>query len=311
MSVYNECERFIRESIESILTQSFSDFEFIIVCDNPNRYDEVTYILDSCRDSRIVYIRNENNIGLAMSLNKAASIATTDLFLRMDADDIAETTRIQKEYDILVNGDYDFVFSRYSLIDSDSNEIDGFTQPFLPYNEIIQHPFVTPRFIHHPTVMFKKQIFEKAGGYRPFPCAQDLDLWYRLVELGCRFIMLDESLLKYRINVNSVSSQRWHQQQLTCDYINELLLERLKQGHDSFSVEHYKHYLKHNGLNNKNSETKLSKAYFFLKISKQHRLAGRYYFSLYYKIKAIITSKILFRRTIVRLMINVYTIRFR
>lgn len=261
MSVYNETVEQIRESVASVLSQDFEDYELIIVLDKPERTD-VEVVLNSFGDSRIVFLRNDKNIGLAMSMNRAASIAKSEIFIRMDADDVSLPGRFKREMDIIESGDYDFVYSNYNDIDTDSHIIRKCT-----VEEDVSDPQVTgkkvsldPSIIHHPTVMFTKQIFEKAGGYRDFPCSQDSDLWLRMVENGCRFYQLGTPYLNYRVNPNSVTSKRWYQQQLTCHYIFELSLQRLTRGKDDYSLENYHKYLVKFKIDDEIEKAKLKKA---------------------------------------------------
>ena len=259
MSIYNETEKQIRESLQSILRQSFQDFEFIIVCDNPSREKEVGLILDTFRDSRIILLQNEKNAGLAMSMNRAASMAKASVFARMDADDIAKETRLEEEYRALIDNKADVVFTNFTYIDDDSNAIEGKIHNFpsrlrgnIPSIEIA----LRPNLIHHPTVMMQRAIFEKVGGYRDFPCAQDADLWMRMQEAGAQFYLLDKPLMKYRINSNSTTAKKYFKQQLTAHYIYKLSVNRLQNGKDDFSVEDYSRYLKEAGIESQKTEQK-------------------------------------------------------
>lgn len=261
MSIYNETAEQIKESVSSVLSQDFKEYELIIVLDNPDRTD-VEAVLDCFGDPRIVFLRNDRNIGLAMCVNRAASIAKSEIFIRMDADDISLPGRFKREMDIIESGDYDFVYSNYNDIGTDSHIIRQCN-----VEEDITDPQVTgklvsldPSIIHHPTVMFTKQIFEKAGRYRDFPCSQDSDLWLRMAENGCRFYKLGTPYLNYRVNPNSVTSKRWYQQQLTCHYIFELSLQRLTQGKDDYSLKDYHKYLDKFKVNDENEKSKLKKA---------------------------------------------------
>ena len=87
MSIYSEKEEWIKESIDSILSQTFRDFEFIIINDNPKRKQNENLLLEySQKDNRIIVITNKENIGLTKSLNKGLSIAKGKYIARMDAD---------------------------------------------------------------------------------------------------------------------------------------------------------------------------------------------------------------------------------
>lgn len=270
MSTYNETERFIRESIESIINQSFKEWELIIVNDNPNRTD-VAEIIDSYGDSRIFYVQNDVNIGLAMCMNKAATLAHGDILVRMDADDVCETERLKTEYDILTSKGYDLVFSSYTLIDEQSNHISRreSLQEDIGGKELSKMIALNPTCIHHPTVMMRRGIFEKVGGYRDFPCSQDADLWLRMQENGCRFCRINQPLLRYRVNSQSVSSKKWFRQRLTWYYIFGLSIERLKTGKDSYSREEYEKFLEQHGIGKDVEERKLQKSYNLLKKAKK------------------------------------------
>lgn len=249
MSTFNETEEQITASIESILKQDFKSFEFIIINDNPNRED-LNYILEkfSLIDNRIIVVKNDKNIGLALSLNKAAAYANTEYYARMDADDISHPSRLGIQYTILKSGDYDLVFTDYTYIDEQSNPIPRSTNYW--HEKDIYKYLPTKSIIHHPTVMMKKSIFDKVGGYRNFPCAQDYDLWLRLLENGCRFFMIDKKLLQYRVRQNNISKSKSYEQKITIDYIRELFIQRLKSGKDDYSYDNYIKYMHINKLKN-------------------------------------------------------------
>lgn len=305
MSIYNETENQIRESISSVLFQDFVSFELIIVLDKPDRTD-VRAIIDEYKDSRIRFYTNEKNIGLAMSMNRAASLARTNIFIRMDADDIAYRERFQKEYNALISNDVDFVFSRYSYIDNESNELSQDLMPYYSSDELKKKPSIIPSIIHHPTVLFTRSIFEKVGGYRNFPCSQDLDLWLRMQECGCRFMMISDVLLKYRISSNSVSSKRWFQQQITCDYIQKLAIERKRKGYDTFSVENYNIYLCKMGFGNAEKELNLRNGYKLLNEAKKQNKNGNELYSIILKFISIVSTPILRKRAIRQIKQKLY-----
>lgn len=288
ISVYNETECHIRQAVESILNQTLDDFEIIVVIDNPNR-DDVELILSSYSDPRLIICKNSNNIGLALSMNKAAKMAKSEVLARMDADDIAYPDRLEREYKLISSKKYDFIFTGYDLIDEQSSLIRKY-KPMHPYSqsELIRQIHLK-HIIHHPTVMFTKEIFYKVGGYRNFPCTQDLDLWFRMVENGCRFFMINEPLLKYRINSNSVSVKKWFLQKLTGNYIFKLSIERLQKGYDSYSLDNYQKYLNDNGINNKFKQNMLRRSQRFLYRASN---SSSNFLSLLYRIIAFLNSSI-------------------
>lgn len=259
----------IRESIDSLLAQTFKNFDVIIILDEPSRTD-VDGIVESYENPRLKIYHNERNLGLALSMNYAASLTDAPYLARMDADDVATTDRLEKEFALVSCGKYDFVFSQYYYIDDTSKIIERKLQPLI--DDGISHETISlyPSVIHHPTVMFTRSIFEKAGGYRAFPCSQDADLWLRMCEAGCRFHMIGEPLLYYRINPDSVSSKKWFRQQLTCYYIFNLSLQRIKFGRDNFSLIDYEQYLEKWGNGDKIAESKLRASFELLSRSKNN-----------------------------------------
>lgn len=303
MSVFSETEEQIREVLDSLENQTFKNFEIIIILDDPNRNDVET-IIDCYKDLNIIFYRNAQNIGLAMSMNKAASLANSDIFARMDADDVCEPQRLEKEYNAIKSNNVDLIFSRFSYIDMDSHPIKKDLIVYLPPEQLKDNPDIIVNHIHHPTVMYTKKIFVKSGGYRDFPCSQDLDLWLRMWEMNCRFLMLPDILLKYRISPNSISSRKWFQQQITCDYIWELTFERRKKGKDSFSSQNYISYVNKMGLGKKENEEKLRKGYAYLQKAQEKKTKGEILYCLFYRIQAIATSSILLRRAWLKLRLS-------
>lgn len=243
MSIYNESEKEIKESINSVLDQTYSNIELIIVIDNPRECDKYLNILADFRmknENIVIYCNNEN-IGLAMSMNKGFELSTGEYIARMDADDISLKKRIEVEVDKIESGKYDFVFSGFSYIDENSNELPG-TYKYIEPNKI-NNTLLTTNCIHHPTVLMKKEIFEKMKGYRDFPCSQDYDLWLRLLQSNCKFFMIDDILLKYRIRNNSTTSRKRFLQACTLFYISGLFFERIETKKDSYSKDNYEHFI--------------------------------------------------------------------
>lgn len=287
MSIYNENGSQIHESVSSILNQTFADFELIIVCDNPNRND-IGEIMSLYQDERIRLAYNEKNIGLAMSMNKAAELARADLFARMDADDIALPNRLQEEFNILQESNVDVVFTDYSFIDDQSNDIKQIHSFSENVEGLIPSKMIatTPSLIHHPTVMMRRDVFERVGGYRDFPCAQDSDLWMRMQESGATFYLLKKPLLKYRINSEGTTQKKYFKQQLTMHYIYSLSIERLKTGKDSFSKKNYTDYLSRCGVDSKSAERRFQRALEFLLKAMEARVVER----MIYRIFAFVIS---------------------
>lgn len=205
MPVFNG-EKYVGEAIESILNQTFSDFEFLIINDGSS--DKSVEIIESYNDPRIRFIENDGNIGLIASLNKGISLARGGYVARMDCDDISMPERLAKQAAFLdANSSCAVVAVRSVFIDDNGNEC-GFwddDRKFTSNREIIRR---LPRAncIAHPGVMIRKSVL---AAYRYDPRqlhSEDYDLWLRLSADGVRIEKIDETLLKYRLTSQSVTA---------------------------------------------------------------------------------------------------------
>lgn len=203
MSVYNS-EKYIKEAVGSILAQTFSDFEFIIIDDGSS--DGSLGILQSYekKDSRIRIISRENK-GLIYSLNEGVGQARGEYIARMDSDDISLPDRFEKQFRFMVDNDLALCGTWATSIDENGNDISGINYP--PVAEkiksfaILHNPFI------HPSVMFRKGIFDKVGGYRNnFKHIEDYELWTRII-FKYKSSNLAEYLLKYRVHSEQVTKK--------------------------------------------------------------------------------------------------------
>ncbi len=263
MSVYNESSKELSEAVDSILGQSFDEFEFIIVCDNPDNAALIELIQKyEQSDRRVRLLVNEKNMGLAMSLNKAASQANGEYLFRMDADDIAYPNRMLEQYRLMTKENLDLVSSGYDVIDEKSEIIRrgvGYHQ-----DETMRSGIPYQVTIHHPTVMMKKSFFDQVGGYRNYICAQDYDLWLRMWYANARMKNMNQSLLKYRLRESSITSKKRFVQKLTTDYIKELFWQRLQTGADSYTYDNYIAYLTQHGAYDEQKNKKYLQEYSML-----------------------------------------------
>jgi glycosyltransferase involved in cell wall biosynthesis len=205
MSVYNN-EKYLKESIESILQQSYSDFEFIIT--NDASFDKSFEILQqyALKDERIILINNLANIGLTKSLNNMLEKATGKYIARMDGDDIAVVDRLEKQVNVMeVHPEVDLVFSDTFLIDQDGEKICKSWRP--NSSEQILKYLSLNNFIPHPTVMIKTSVLKSYKYNENFKTGQDADLWERLHYNKIRFYYIKDVLLFYRLNPDSVRNK--------------------------------------------------------------------------------------------------------
>ena len=203
MSVYNG-EKYLKLAVESILNQSYSDFEFIII--NDGSTDGSLNILKRFKeqDERIKIISRENK-GLVYSLNEGVNLAQGEYIVRMDADDISEPNRFEKQLQYMQINNQVVCGSYATIINSSGEKIGEMNYP--PFAEkiksfaLLHNPFV------HPSVMFKKDIFLKVGGYkRFFKYIEDYELWTRIV-FKYKSGNIPERFLRYRVHNEQITKR--------------------------------------------------------------------------------------------------------
>ncbi len=221
MSVYNENLDEIRQSVDSILSQTYTNFELIVVLDQPNYAEGLALLSEYAdKDSRVRVLVNERNIGLALSMNYAAENAKGEYLLRMDADDICFPNRFQLQYDAISTGEYDLICGNYDFIDENGSLLPQ--KPTLYTDKQLSALLPHRNIIHHPTVIMTAKAFHAVGGYRNYPCAQDYDLWLRMKCAGCRMHMMKEKMIRYRVRQASTTVQKRYKQSCTGEYIRSL-----------------------------------------------------------------------------------------
>lgn len=203
MPVYN-AERYLRDSIESVLNQSLADYEFLI-CDDGSSDNSAKIIEEySKKDERIVPIKNEQNIGYLKTLNKLIKLSRSHLIARMDADDISYKNRFKIQYDFIEKNNCDLLFSHANLIDNSSNKICKIYTP--KKEEILKNIYKINNFIH-PTLVIKKEVFEKYGLYCEDYVEEEWELWKRIYK-KTNICIIEDALLGYRLNLKSHTSTK-------------------------------------------------------------------------------------------------------
>jgi glycosyltransferase involved in cell wall biosynthesis len=231
MPVYNTAT-FLTESVQSILDQTFRDFEFIIIDDGST--DGSLDVLRSFRDERIVLLSNGINRGLVFTLQRGLAAAGGRYIARMDGDDIAspERLRLQVEY-LDAHPEADLVATCVSLIDELGRPIGEWrddrehTTPasirsFLPVNNSVAHP----------SVLVKAEIIRKLGYRAEQREAEDYDLWLRWASSGYSLHKLQQPLVMHRIRSGSFTRVRQRNVFLKLSAIKRrFLMYELKRGH--------------------------------------------------------------------------------
>lgn len=204
MAAYN-AEKYIRDAIDSILDQTFKDFEFIII--NDGSIDKTKEIIKSYKDSRIVYLENRKNLGIVAALNKGLEYATGKYIARMDADDISIKERF--EYQV-------------KYLEAHSNVVVLGTS-YVVFGENIQEKFriceddilkakaqllFTPS-VAHPTVMMRNGILKKYSikYNKDYQGTEDFAMWWKLANYG-EIVSLPNILHYYRIHHTQITSQQ-------------------------------------------------------------------------------------------------------
>ena len=194
MPAYN-AEKYIAETIDSILSQTFSDFEFIII--NDASTDSTQEIIESYKDQRIQLINNEQNQGVAKSLNIGLAAATGKYIARMDADDISLPQRFQIQFDFMEqHPDIDICGSWMETFGSKKEII----KVPLSHEDIRDNTFFSCA-IMHPSIVFKHSLNLRYSS--EFPRAEDYDLWCKKINKW-KFANIPEVLMLYRIHENQI-----------------------------------------------------------------------------------------------------------
>lgn len=205
LPAYN-CGKHLGLAIESVLRQTFPDFELIIV--NDGSTDNTEQIINSFSDHRVIYVKNVKNEGLVNSLNRAIDLSRGKYIARMDGDDICQPGRLAKQKLYLdQNEDVTVVASTIEFINEQGQktgewELDK--QTITPGQ--IKRAMMKQNCIAHPTVMMRSQIIKELK-YQPYQKnIEDYDLWLRVLSRGHKIAKIDEPLLLYRIHGNSITS---------------------------------------------------------------------------------------------------------
>ncbi len=209
MPVYN-AEKYLADAIDSILNQSFEDFE-LVVC-NDGSTDGSVAILEAYakKDSRVVFINRSENRGLIDTRNEILDHSQGEYFALMDADDISLSDRFERQVAFLdANPEHVLIGSRILLIDPDGHPMCalGIKETHEEIDEWHMEGH-SGAAICNPTIMMRTQAVRDAGGYEHgTACAEDYDLFLRLAELG-KLATLSDVLLHYRQHLSSVGYQR-------------------------------------------------------------------------------------------------------
>lgn len=214
MSVYNEPIEWIRTAIDSIVNQSFSDWEFIIINDKPDNSESASLLSEFAeKDNRISIITNEQNIGLTKSLNKGLKVAEGQYIARMDADDMSLPQRFERQVRFLDSHPNILAVGSWTgSIDENGNRLNAIGR-YETNHKWVRAQFIQNSQISHPAVMFHRIINNELVQYdESVRYAQDYSLMVRILQHG-EITNLPEVLFCYRSSDNQITTSKKTEQQ--------------------------------------------------------------------------------------------------
>lgn len=222
MTVYNEPLNIVKQSLASILTQTYTNIEIVVVVDDPNNRNVINYL----QSKKIKLIINDINLGLPKSLNIGIKQAKGNIIARMDCDDISYKDRLEKQYNFLRSNNYDLVTTGVEFIDEYNNILNR--KYNIPKNE--KQMEIRLRFencLIHPTFMFYRYVFDQNYGYKEeLIAAQDYEFILNTINNSFNIGVQNEILLKYRIRSNSISNKNFIKQIFIKKYIKEVYFRK-------------------------------------------------------------------------------------
>lgn len=202
MPVYNG-EKFLREAMDSILAQTFTDFEFLII--NDGSTDRSVEIIESYHDSRIRLVHNEKNLKLIATLNKGFELARGGFVARMDCDDVSLPERLAKQIAFMeTHPEVGVCGTLAKEIDSNGKIVGNLKTPV---GEKFDKLLWRPSPVNHPTALIRDTVYKNFRYDQNYVDAEDYNLWLRVSKVT-KLDNLNEFLLLYRIHPASVTSLR-------------------------------------------------------------------------------------------------------
>lgn len=197
-------QNYIFEAVDSVLKQTYKNFELIIL--NDGSTDDSLKIVSNFNDDRVIVI-NQENIGLSATLNKGINLAKGNLIARMDADDVCYPKRLEIQVRQFNQNPNLILLGTSTEYINDKGDYIATSIPIVGDRNIKHFLLNKGNVIAHPSVMFRKSVVEKVGGYceKIGQYFEDHDLWVSMMNLG-EFDNLETPLLKYRLTEGSISA---------------------------------------------------------------------------------------------------------
>jgi glycosyltransferase involved in cell wall biosynthesis len=248
LPVYN-VEAYVEAALKSIQSQTFTDIEIVVVDDGST--DDTLRIVEelAATDPRIRIVRTPRNLGLPAALNFGLSHCIAPLIARMDGDDIALPTRLEKQLQVLEeNQEFDLVGCATSAINELGQPIPGLGVSIKPITQeaIAKTALLAPPCSH--IWLARREVYDTLSGYREISVAEDYDFLLRAISAGFRITNLPESLMLIRTRSGNISSRL--EQRKAHYYIVNLYRERMRNLQDSFTREGYERAVQSNRVEN-------------------------------------------------------------
>lgn len=259
-------EKYIKDAIESIIAQTYSNLEIIVVddCSTDNTYSILEEI--KCYEPRLKLFRNNENLGIVKTLNFGLSVSNGEYIVRMDGDDLCSPFKFEKQLEFLLNTD-DIALVGCDVICIDEN------------NKVLNHVITshnvecTRKLLKYvsPVLhiwMCKREIYTILGGYRELGGAEDYDFLLRLNALGYKFYNLPFFGYSVRLRAGNTQTTKGLYQRKIVYYVRKLYKERLVKNHDSFNVISRNRYTKSHSILEKAHAFSIKNVYKAIKFRK-------------------------------------------
>lgn len=221
MPVYNG-EQFLTETIDSVLTQTFNDYDFLII--NDGSTDNSESIIKSYKDTRIKYLSNEVNLGLVKTLNKGIELTNTEFLARMDADDLWEPSKLDKQIRLMDEN------PEVGLCGTSVRKFGNINGDFIfpRNNETLKVGFLFYCTMSHPSVVYRTSFLKESGlRYRSeyFP-AEDYKMWIDCID-KTQVRNIPEILVYYRQHEQQICQEKQDSQKEKTDNVRMEILKKI------------------------------------------------------------------------------------
>lgn len=300
-------EKYVQEAIQSIQNQTYTNLEIIVIDDGST---DSTYKLlyeMAKKDKRIKLYKNEHNLKIVKTLNRALKLAKGHYIARMDGDDISALDRIEKQVNFLENNsNYDLVGCSVKSIDEDGNIIGE--QKCYSNQKLLDRTlrYVVPSI--HATWVVKKEVYDCLQGYRNVPGVEDYDFLLRMKTVGYKYTNL-ENYYGYFVRLgrhgNTVSTLGVKQRKMH-SYVYKCYKERVINGKDTFSEERLNNYLRTNVILQKLHDLSAKFLFKAIKAKGEKKLLKMIFFIAISLISPY-QVKYLYERLLYRILVRIYS----